>query len=31
MNPAAFEYTRAASLADAVAAVGGGAKVIAGG
>jgi carbon-monoxide dehydrogenase medium subunit len=31
MNPAAFEYTRASSLADAVAAVGGGAKVIAGG
>ena len=31
MNPAAFEYTRAASLADAVTAVGGGAKVIAGG
>jgi carbon-monoxide dehydrogenase medium subunit len=31
MNPAAFEYTRAASVADAVAAVGGGAKVIAGG
>jgi len=31
MNPAAVEYTRAASLADAVAAVGGGAKVIAGG
>jgi len=31
MNPAAFEYTRAASLQDAVAAVGGGAKVIAGG
>jgi carbon-monoxide dehydrogenase medium subunit len=29
--PAAFEYTRASSLADAVAAVGGGAKVIAGG
>jgi aerobic carbon-monoxide dehydrogenase medium subunit len=31
MIPAAFEYTRAASVADAVAAVGGGAKVIAGG
>ena len=31
MIPAAFEYTRAASLSDAVAAVGGGAKVIAGG
>ncbi|HEX5013597.1 MAG TPA: FAD binding domain-containing protein [Candidatus Limnocylindrales bacterium] len=31
MIPAAFEYTRAASLNDAVAAVGGGAKVIAGG
>ena len=31
MIPAAFEYTRASSLADAVAAVGGGAKVIAGG
>jgi len=31
MNPAAFEYTRAASLADAVTAVGGGAKVLAGG
>jgi aerobic carbon-monoxide dehydrogenase medium subunit len=29
--PAAFEYTRASSIADAVAAVGGGAKVIAGG
>jgi carbon-monoxide dehydrogenase medium subunit len=29
--PAAFEYTRASSVADAVAAVGGGAKVIAGG
>jgi aerobic carbon-monoxide dehydrogenase medium subunit len=29
--PATFEYTRASSLADAVAAVGGGAKVIAGG
>jgi aerobic carbon-monoxide dehydrogenase medium subunit len=31
MIPAAFEYTRAGSVADAVAAVGGGAKVIAGG
>jgi carbon-monoxide dehydrogenase medium subunit len=31
MIPAAFTYTRAASLSDAVAAVGGGAKVIAGG
>ena len=31
MIPAAFDYTRAASLNDAVAAVGGGAKVIAGG
>jgi aerobic carbon-monoxide dehydrogenase medium subunit len=31
MIPAAFEYTRAASLDDAVAAVGGGAKVLAGG
>ncbi|MFL5769858.1 MAG: FAD binding domain-containing protein [Chloroflexota bacterium] len=31
MIPAAFEYTRAATMADAVAAVGGGAKVIAGG
>lgn len=31
MIPAAFEYTRASSVADAVAAVGGGAKVIAGG
>ncbi len=31
MIPATFEYTRASSLADAVAAVGGGAKVIAGG
>ncbi|HET9344901.1 MAG TPA: xanthine dehydrogenase family protein subunit M [Candidatus Limnocylindrales bacterium] len=31
MIPAAFEYTRPASLSDAVAAVGGGAKVIAGG
>jgi carbon-monoxide dehydrogenase medium subunit len=31
MIPAAFDYTRAASLDDAVAAVGGGAKVIAGG
>jgi aerobic carbon-monoxide dehydrogenase medium subunit len=31
MIPAAFEYTRAATLSDAVAAVGGGAKVIAGG
>jgi carbon-monoxide dehydrogenase medium subunit len=31
MIPAAFDYTRASSLADAVAAVGGGAKVIAGG
>ena len=31
MIPAAFEYTRASTLADAVAAVGGGAKVIAGG
>ena len=31
MIPAAFSYTRAASLSDAVAAVGGGAKVIAGG
>ena len=31
MIPASFGYTRAASLSDAVAAVGGGAKVIAGG
>jgi carbon-monoxide dehydrogenase medium subunit len=31
MIPAAFDYTRAATLSDAVAAVGGGAKVIAGG
>ena len=31
MIPAAFEYTRASSVADADAAVGGGAKVIAGG
>jgi aerobic carbon-monoxide dehydrogenase medium subunit len=31
MIPASFAYTRAASLSDAVAAVGGGAKVIAGG
>jgi len=31
MIPAAFEYTRPSSLADAVSAVGGGAKVIAGG
>lgn len=31
MIPAAFEYIRASSLADAVTAVGGGAKVIAGG
>jgi carbon-monoxide dehydrogenase medium subunit len=31
MIPAAFEYTRAGSVADAVAAVGSGAKVIAGG
>ena len=31
MIPAAFGYTRAATLSDAVAAVGGGAKVIAGG
>jgi carbon-monoxide dehydrogenase medium subunit len=31
MIPAAFDYTRANSLADAVVAVGGGAKVIAGG
>ena len=31
MIPAAFDYTRAASLNDAVAAVAGGAKVIAGG
>jgi carbon-monoxide dehydrogenase medium subunit len=31
MIPAAFDYTRAASLNDAIAAVGGGAKVIAGG
>jgi carbon-monoxide dehydrogenase medium subunit len=31
MIPAAFSYTRAASLSEAVAAVGGGAKVIAGG
>ena len=31
MIPAAFEYTRASSVADAVAAVGGGAKIIAGG
>ena len=31
MIPAAFDYTRPTSLADAVAAVGGGAKVIAGG
>jgi aerobic carbon-monoxide dehydrogenase medium subunit len=31
MIPAAFDYTRAASLSEAVAAVGGGAKVIAGG
>jgi carbon-monoxide dehydrogenase medium subunit len=31
MIPAAFEYTRASTLADAVTAVGGGAKVIAGG
>ncbi|MFL5726407.1 MAG: FAD binding domain-containing protein, partial [Chloroflexota bacterium] len=31
MIPAAFEYTRPSSLADAIGAVGGGAKVIAGG
>ena len=31
MIPAAFEYTRAASLDEAIAAIGGGAKVIAGG
>jgi carbon-monoxide dehydrogenase medium subunit len=31
MIPAAFGYTRAASLSDAVAAVGGGAKILAGG
>ena len=31
MIPASFGYTRAASLSDAVAAVGGGAKILAGG